>query len=117
MKLVGKYISTLLVLAIAAMLLFAITIPASAQPPEAEYIDDFSTDTGLWTYWGDAYRDGGCGYTVLTRNAGGESGILWNDPEIGVKWPEMNPVLSKKDQEAQTLAQWLEKPESDHFKY
>jgi dTDP-4-dehydrorhamnose 3,5-epimerase len=47
----------------------------------------------------------------------GESGILWNDPKIGVRWPDMNPVLSKKDQNAQTLAQWLERPESDHFKY
>ncbi|MGD2087448.1 MAG: dTDP-4-dehydrorhamnose 3,5-epimerase [Candidatus Aminicenantes bacterium] len=50
-------------------------------------------------------------------NNKGESGILWNDPEIGVKWPEMNPVLSKKDQNAQTMAQWLARPESDHFMY
>jgi dTDP-4-dehydrorhamnose 3,5-epimerase len=47
----------------------------------------------------------------------GESGILWNDPEIGVQWPDSNPTLSGKDQKAQTLAQWLETPESDHFKY
>jgi dTDP-4-dehydrorhamnose 3,5-epimerase len=46
-----------------------------------------------------------------------ESGILWNDPEIGIKWPESNPVLSDKDQKAQTLAQWLSRPESNNFKY
>jgi len=46
----------------------------------------------------------------------GESGILWNDPEIGIDWPVKDPILSDKDKNAQTLAQWLERPESDHFK-
>ena len=50
-------------------------------------------------------------------NSKGESGILWNDPEIGVEWPDSNPILSGKDQNAQTLAQWLGRRESDHFKY
>ena len=45
-----------------------------------------------------------------------ESGILWNDPEIGIDWPVKKPILSDKDKNAQTLAQWLERPESDHFK-
>ncbi len=26
-----------------------------------------------------------------------ERGILWNDPEIAIKWPVENPVISKKD--------------------
>ena len=50
-------------------------------------------------------------------NNKGESGILWNDPEIGIQWPDANPTLSKKDENAQTLAQWLTRPESDYFKY
>lgn len=50
-------------------------------------------------------------------NNKGESGILWNDPAIGVDWPIVNPILSQKDQKSQTLAQWLERPESDYFKY
>ncbi|MHC4742940.1 MAG: dTDP-4-dehydrorhamnose 3,5-epimerase [Planctomycetota bacterium] len=45
-----------------------------------------------------------------------ESGILWNDPAIGIEWPVKEPILSDKDRDAQTLAQWLERPESDHFK-
>jgi dTDP-4-dehydrorhamnose 3,5-epimerase len=45
----------------------------------------------------------------------GESGILWSDPEIGIQWPVRNPLLSKKDEASQTLAQWLDRPESDHF--
>lgn len=46
-----------------------------------------------------------------------ESGILWNDPAIGVEWPVKDPVLSEKDKKAQTLAEWLKSPLSDNFKY
>ena len=46
-----------------------------------------------------------------------ESGVLWNDPKIGIKWPVTNPILSKKDEVAQTLEQWLEQPESKFFTY
>lgn len=44
-----------------------------------------------------------------------ESGILWNDSEIGIKWPIENPILSEKDANAQTLAKWLNRPESNNF--
>ena len=47
----------------------------------------------------------------------GESGILWCDADIGVKWPIEKPLLSKKDEDAQTLAQWLSRPEADQFLY
>lgn len=50
-------------------------------------------------------------------NKQGESGFLWNDPELGIEWPNKNPSLSEKDKNAQTFAQWLETPESDNFKY
>ncbi|MEE9465069.1 MAG: dTDP-4-dehydrorhamnose 3,5-epimerase [Candidatus Neomarinimicrobiota bacterium] len=46
-----------------------------------------------------------------------ESGILWNDPAIGIKWPVSDPILSAKDEQAQTLAQWKERPEAAHFQY
>ena len=46
-----------------------------------------------------------------------ESGILWNDPAIGIEWPVKEPILSGKDATAQTLKQWLEKEESNNFKY
>jgi len=52
-----------------------------------------------------------------TYNSKGESGILWNDPAIGIRWPAADPILSEKDTRAQTLAQWVERPESDHFRY
>lgn len=50
-------------------------------------------------------------------NSKAESGVLWNDPAIGIEWPVQNPILSAKDAKAQTLAQWLESPLSDHFRY
>ena len=50
-------------------------------------------------------------------NSKGESGILWNDAAIGIPWPAADPVLSAKDERAQTLAQWLARPESDYFRY
>ena len=46
-----------------------------------------------------------------------ESGIRWDDPAIGIEWPVKNPELSEKDRKAQTLAQWLDSPNSEQFKY
>lgn len=46
-----------------------------------------------------------------------ESGILWNDPAIGIEWPVKEPILSKKDEVAQTLDQWLQKQDSKNFIY
>jgi dTDP-4-dehydrorhamnose 3,5-epimerase len=46
-----------------------------------------------------------------------ESGIRWDDPEIGIEWPLRDVSLSDKDRNAQTFAQWLLKPESANFTY
>lgn len=46
-----------------------------------------------------------------------ESGILWNDPAIGIEWPVSDPILSPKDIHARTLADWLASPEANHFLY
>jgi dTDP-4-dehydrorhamnose 3,5-epimerase len=53
--------------------------------------------------------------TTGIYNPAGESGVLWNDPEIGVEWPVTDPILSNKDKNAQTLSTWLKRPESNHF--
>jgi dTDP-4-dehydrorhamnose 3,5-epimerase len=55
--------------------------------------------------------------TTGTYNKATESGILWNDPAIGIDWPVTSPTLSAKDAGAQTLAEWLARPESANFKF
>jgi dTDP-4-dehydrorhamnose 3,5-epimerase len=52
-------------------------------------------------------------------NNKGESGIFWNDAEIGIEWPitVSDAKLSEKDKKAQTLKQWLTTPDSEHFRY
>ncbi len=52
-------------------------------------------------------------------NPGGESSILWNDPEIGISWPlppAVAPLLSSRDAQAQTLRHWLARPEAENFR-
>jgi len=50
-------------------------------------------------------------------NSNFESNILWNDTEIGIKWPIKNPIISSRDKKAQTLKQWLNRKESNSFTY
>ncbi len=50
-------------------------------------------------------------------NGKAESGIRFDDPQIGIEWPVTDPSLSDKDRKAQTLEQWLARPESDHFRF
>ena len=46
-----------------------------------------------------------------------ESGIAWDDPDVGIDWPVTEPILSARDSAAQTLAEWLARPEAQHFRY
>src|SRR6202167_2786372 len=48
--------------------------------------------------------------TGIYSNAA-ESGIRWDDPKIGIKWPIDDVLLSEKDRTAQTLDEWLSRPE------
>ena len=55
--------------------------------------------------------------TTGTFGPDAESGIAWNDPDIGIDWPIRDPVLSGKDSRAQSLQEWLARPEAQHFRY
>jgi dTDP-4-dehydrorhamnose 3,5-epimerase len=55
--------------------------------------------------------------TTGTYNRATESGVRWNDPAIGIEWPVVNPILSAKDESAQSLHEWLARPESANFAY
>jgi dTDP-4-dehydrorhamnose 3,5-epimerase len=50
-----------------------------------------------------------------TYNGDAESGISWSDRDIGISWPVDAPRLSAKDRGAQTLQEWLARPESKCF--
>jgi dTDP-4-dehydrorhamnose 3,5-epimerase len=40
-------------------------------------------------------------------NPSGEGGILWNDPQLGIRWPSLTPLVSEKDSRNPTLSAWL----------
>jgi dTDP-4-dehydrorhamnose 3,5-epimerase len=43
-----------------------------------------------------------------------EASIAWNDPEIGVEWPNANPILSAKDSRGMSLAEYRARPAFHH---
>jgi dTDP-4-dehydrorhamnose 3,5-epimerase len=50
-------------------------------------------------------------------NPATEDSILWSDPDIGIDWPAESPILSEKDAQAKTLAQWLATDAADTLAY
>ena len=36
-----------------------------------------------------------------------ESGIIWSDPDIGIKWPVENPIVSEKDKQYQKFSELI----------
>ena len=43
-------------------------------------------------------------YKCTSRyEASEDAGVLWEDPDIGIKWPIENPILSEKDASAPCL--------------
>ena len=39
-----------------------------------------------------------------------EGTIAWNDPQIGIDWPEKHPILSDRDAKGMSLAEYLRRP-------
>lgn len=39
-----------------------------------------------------------------------EGGIAWNDPDVGIKWPYTDPILSERDKKQLSLAEYRKKP-------
>jgi len=50
-------------------------------------------------------------------NSKAESAVRWDDAEIGIEWPVQDPIISEKDRNAQTLAQWLASSNARQFLY
>jgi dTDP-4-dehydrorhamnose 3,5-epimerase len=49
-------------------------------------------------------------------NAASEGGILWCDPDLGIEWPALDPIVSPKDSVLPCLADWLKDPRSGSFR-
>ncbi len=52
-----------------------------------------------------------------TYNPKTESAIRWNDPAVGIEWPVRDVIISEKDRNAPTLAEWLASPNARRFTY
>lgn len=50
-------------------------------------------------------------------NSKAESAIRWDDPDIGIAWPIEPFLISDKDRKAQTLKEWLQSEDAQHFAY
>ena len=55
-------------------------------------------------------------YECTAPHGAGEGGIRWSDPALAIRWPDLPPIVSAKDQVAPTLAEWLADPRSQHFR-
>ena len=42
-------------------------------------------------------------------NPKGESGLLWDDPELAIRWPVKNPTVSDRDKKLQSVRDLLDK--------
>jgi dTDP-4-dehydrorhamnose 3,5-epimerase len=40
----------------------------------------------------------------------GERGLMWNDPELAIRWPLASPTVSARDTKLETLAQYRANP-------
>jgi dTDP-4-dehydrorhamnose 3,5-epimerase len=50
-------------------------------------------------------------------NSQAESGIRWDDPDIGIEWPERPSLISEKDRQAQTFKERIQSPQARYFTY
>lgn len=48
--------------------------------------------------------------TTAIYNPDGESGILWNDPELSIDWPIKNPIISSRDTNQQSFKDYKSHP-------
>lgn len=44
-----------------------------------------------------------------------ERGLIWNDPDVHIIWPNDKPILSPKDRELPTLRELIEKDKPRDF--
>jgi dTDP-4-dehydrorhamnose 3,5-epimerase len=40
-------------------------------------------------------------------NKESENSLLWNDKKLNIKWPDLNPILSEKDENAKKFTSFV----------
>lgn len=108
-----------------AMMVAADIRPGS--PTLGQVVTVAGSDEEPLLFWAPAsFARGFCALSDITEieyfctnqyNPACETGIRWDDPTLGIAWPVDEPQLSGKDAAAGTLADWLARPESEHFRY
>lgn len=48
--------------------------------------------------------------TTAVYNPSGEAGIAWDDPELAIDWPVKNPIISERDKQQQSFAEYKQNP-------
>jgi dTDP-4-dehydrorhamnose 3,5-epimerase len=56
-------------------------------------------------------------FCTAEYNPHAESGIRWDDPDLGIRWPVDDPIVSAKDAGAGSFADWLARPEAIVFRH
>jgi dTDP-4-dehydrorhamnose 3,5-epimerase len=88
------------------------------SPTFLRYHNVIATDRNNFQVWAPAgFARGYCALepnTIVLYNCdeyvGEDQAVLWNDPDIGIDWPEMNiaPILSERDKFARTAREsWV----------
>jgi dTDP-4-dehydrorhamnose 3,5-epimerase len=95
------------------------------SPTLGKWVAETITANDKRQIWAPAgFARGVCALSPNTRvqyfctsgyNGKTDTGIRWDDPEIGIKWPVRDPVLSNRDRGAQSLRDWLANPDSKTF--
>jgi len=96
------------------------------SPTFAKYISaELSEDNKLMLFIPKGFAHG---FLVLSKEAeviykvdnvyapDHESGLIWNDKAISIKWPINNPILSQKDRRLPTLKELIKRKELFEYK-
>lgn len=93
---------------------FDVTVDINPQSPTfAEHVAlELNDDNHLQIWIPPGYAHGFCVLSDVADlhykctniyNPADEAGIIWNDPDVNIAWPEHTPLLSAKDQQLPRL--------------
>lgn len=96
------------------------------SPTRGQWVGETISDANKRQLWAPAgFARGFCVLSDFAQiqylctaiyNPAGEAGIRWDDPDVALHWPIRQPILSHKDAQAQSLAEWLRRPEAEVFR-